>query len=105
MFKGSIVALATPFRDGEVDEVSYQEIIEWQISEGTDGLVPVGTTGESPTLDHDEHKKITEFIIEKAKSRVPVMAGCGSNSTKESIDLVCRSLSVLMSDIDFERSR
>ena len=87
MFKGSIVALATPFRDGEVDEVSYQEIIEWQISEGTDGLVPVGTTGESPTLSHEEHKRVVELCIEAADRRVPVIAGAGSNSTEEAVFL------------------
>ena len=87
MFKGSIVALATPFRDGKVDEVSYQEIIEWQISEGTDGLVPVGTTGESPTLSHEEHKRVVELCIEASDRRVPVIAGSGSNSTEEAVFL------------------
>ena len=87
MFKGSIVALATPFRDGKVDEVSYQEIIEWQISEGTDGLVPVGTTGESPTLSEEEHKRVVELCIEASDRRVPVIAGSGSNSTEEAVFL------------------
>ena len=89
IFKGSIPAVITPFLyNYEIDFDSLEKHIEFLISEGSHGLVSCGTTGESPTLDHDEHKKITEFIIQKARSRVPVMAGCGSNSTKESIDLV-----------------
>ena len=87
MFKGSLVALITPFRDGEVDEKAFQDFVEWQISEGTHGLVPCGTTGESPTLSHDEHKRVTELCIEAAAGRVPVVAGAGSNSTAEAIDL------------------
>lgn len=86
MFKGSYTALITPFRDGQVDEPAYRRIVNWQISEGTHGLVPVGTTGESPTLSHDEHKKIVEIAIEAADGRVPVMAGAGSNATAEAID-------------------
>ena len=87
MFKGSIVALVTPFRDGEVDDKSYQSIIEWQISEGTDGLVPVGTTGESPTLSHKEHERVVDLCIEASAGRVPVIAGAGSNSTEEAVEL------------------
>tara|TARA_B110000116_G_C16790465_1_gene563415 strand:+ start:714 stop:1592 length:879 start_codon:yes stop_codon:yes gene_type:complete len=87
MFKGSIVALVTPFRDGEVDDKSYQSIIEWQISEGTDGLVPVGTTGESPTLSHKEHERVVDLCVEASGGRVPVIAGAGSNSTEEAVEL------------------
>ncbi|MDH3739559.1 MAG: 4-hydroxy-tetrahydrodipicolinate synthase [Alphaproteobacteria bacterium] len=87
MFKGSITALVTPFRDGKVDEKAYQTIIEWQITEGTDALVPVGTTGESPTLSHAEHERVVELCIEAAAGRVPVIAGAGSNSTEEAIML------------------
>ena len=87
MFKGSIVALVTPFRDGEVDDKSYQSIIDWQISEGTDGLVPVGTTGESPTLSHKEHERVVDLCIEASGGRVPVIAGAGSNSTEEAVEL------------------
>ena len=87
MFKGSLVALITPFRNGEVDEKAFRDFVEWQIQEGTDGLVPVGTTGESPTLSHQEHMRVVEMCIEVAKGRVPVMAGAGSNSTREAIAL------------------
>ena len=88
MFKGSFVALITPMRaDGSFDEKAYAEFVEWQISEGTNGIVPVGTTGESPTLSHDEHKRVVEIAIEVAKGRIPVIAGAGSNSTEEAIDL------------------
>ncbi len=87
MFKGSITALITPFKDGQVDETAYRSFIEWQIEEGTDALVPCGTTGESPTLDHDEHIRVTEICIEVAAGRVPVIAGTGSNSTREAIFL------------------
>ena len=87
MFKGSITALVTPFRNGKVDEAAFTRFIEWQIAEGTHGLVPVGTTGESPTLDHDEHKRVIELTVETAKGRVPVIAGTGSNSTAEAIEL------------------
>ena len=89
MFEGSIPAVITPFdKNEEIDFDSLESHIEFLISEGSHGLVSCGTTGESPTLDHDEHKIVTEFIINKSKGRVPVMAGCGSNSTKESIDFV-----------------
>ncbi|GGC55541.1 4-hydroxy-tetrahydrodipicolinate synthase [Siccirubricoccus deserti] len=87
MFTGSLVALITPMRpDGSLDEKAFQELVEWQISEGTEGLVPVGTTGESPTLSHAEHKRVVELCVEVARGRVPVMAGAGSNSTAEAID-------------------
>ena len=88
MFKGSLVALITPMRDdGSVDEKAYAEFVDWQIKEGTHALVPVGTTGESPTLSHDEHRRVVEIAIEVAKGRVPVIAGAGSNSTEEAIAL------------------
>jgi len=88
MFKGSLVALITPMRDdGAVDEDALARFVEWQINEGTQGLVPVGTTGESPTLSHDEHKRVVEITIEVARRRVPVIAGAGSNSTREAIEL------------------
>src|SRR5512134_893 len=87
MFRGSIVALITPFRDGDVDESAYRALIDWQIDEGTEALVPCGTTGESPTLDHAEHKRVVEVCIEAADGRVPVIAGTGSNSTAEAIEL------------------
>src|SRR5512134_3593085 len=87
MFRGSIVALITPFRDGDVDESAYRALIDWQINEGTEALVPCGTTGESPTLDHAEHKRVVEVCIEAAAGRVPVIAGSGSNSTAEAIEL------------------
>ena len=87
MFHGSITALITPFRNGEVDEPAFQKFVDWQIREGTDALVPCGTTGESPTLSHDEHKRVVELCIEAADGRVPVIAGTGSNSTAEAIEL------------------
>ena len=88
MLKGSITALVTPFdRDGRFDEKSFRSFVDWQIAEGTHGLVPVGTTGESPTLSHDEHKQVVSTCIEVAAKRVPVIAGAGSNNTEEAIDL------------------
>jgi 4-hydroxy-tetrahydrodipicolinate synthase len=88
MFKGSFVALITPMRaDGSLDEAALARFVEWQIGEGTHGLVPVGTTGESPTLTHEEHKRAVEITIEVARHRVPVIAGAGSNCTAEAIDL------------------
>ena len=87
MFKGSMPALITPFTNGKVDAKAFQEFVEWQIAEGSHGLVPCGTTGESPTLSHDEHKRVVELCIEAAAGRVPVIAGAGSNSTSEAIDL------------------
>jgi len=87
MFKGSITALMTPFKNGAVDENAFQKFVAWQIAEGINGVVPCGTTGESPTLSHDEHKRVVELCIEVAKGKVPVIAGTGSNSTDEAIDL------------------
>ena len=86
-FRGSFTALVTPFKNGSVDETAFRDLVEWQIGEGTNGLVPVGTTGESPTLSHDEHKQVVEWCIDQAKGRVPVVAGAGSNSTREAVDL------------------
>ncbi len=87
MFKGSFTALITPFKGGKVDEDAFAKLVEWQIKEGTHGLVPCGTTGESPTLSTEEHKRVIELCVEVAKKRVPIVAGCGSNSTEEAIDL------------------
>ncbi len=87
MFTGSITALVTPMRDGRFDEEAFRAFVDWQISEGTHGLVPVGTTGESPTLSHDEHKRVVKVCIEVAAGRVPVIAGAGSNNTTEAIEL------------------
>jgi 4-hydroxy-tetrahydrodipicolinate synthase len=86
-FRGSITALVTPFRDGKVDEAAFRGLVAWQIAEGSHGLVPVGTTGESPTLTHAEHKRVVEICIAEAAGRVPVIAGAGSNNTHEAIDL------------------
>ena len=86
MFRGSLVALITPFRNGEIDEPAFRRLVSWQIEEGTKGLIPVGTTGESPTLSHDEHKQVVEICVDEARGRVPVIAGAGSNSTEEAID-------------------
>jgi 4-hydroxy-tetrahydrodipicolinate synthase len=87
MLKGSLVALITPFRDHAVDEKAFQSFVDWQIAQGTHGVVPCGTTGESPTLSHAEHKRVVELCVEVAKGRIPVVAGAGSNSTEEAIDL------------------
>lgn len=87
MFKGSITALITPFRNGNLDEAALARFVDWQITEGTHGLVPVGTTGESPTLDYDEHKRVIDITVEAAKKRVPIIAGTGSNSTEEAVEL------------------
>ena len=87
MFKGSLTALITPFRDGKIDEQAFQSLVDWQIKEGSHGLVPVGTTGESPTLSHVEHRRVVELCIEAAAGRVPVIAGTGSNSTAEAVSL------------------
>ena len=90
-FRGSFTALVTPFKNGSLDEAAFRGLVSWQIAEGTHGLVPVGTTGESPTLSHDEHKRVVEWCIDEAKNqpkgRVPVIAGAGSNSTREAIEL------------------
>ncbi len=87
MFKGSFVALITPFRDGKVDDKAFQSLVDRQIAEGTHGLVPCGTTGESPTLSHDEHMRVVELCVEASAGRVPVIAGTGSNSTEEAVML------------------
>src|SRR5438093_3452523 len=86
-FRGSFTALVTPFKNGSLDEAAFRSLVNWQISEGTHGLVPVGTTGEGPTVSHDEHKRVVEWCVEEAKGRVPVIAGAGSNSTKEAVEL------------------
>ena len=86
-FRGSFTALVTPFKNGGLDERAFRDLVDWQIAEGTNGLVPVGTTGESPTLSHDEHKRVVEWCIEQAKGRVAIIAGAGSNSTAEAIEL------------------
>lgn len=87
MYTGSFVALLTPMKNGAVDEAAFQSFVDWQINQGTNGLVPCGTTGESPTLTHTEHKRVTELCIEVTAGRVPVLAGAGSNSTAEAVDL------------------
>lgn len=88
MFRGSIPALVTPFREGRVDEKALAELVEWHIEEGSHGLVPVGTTGETPTLSHEEHEHCVEIVVRTARGRVPVIAGAGSNSTDEAIRLM-----------------
>src|SRR2546428_13904298 len=85
--QGSIVALVTPFRNGDVDEAKLRELVELHVGHGTDAVIPCGTTGESPTLSHDEHKRVVEVVIEAARGRLKVVAGTGSNSTAEAIDL------------------
>ncbi|KUJ94999.1 MAG: 4-hydroxy-tetrahydrodipicolinate synthase [Desulfonauticus sp.] len=85
--QGAITALVTPFKNGQIDEEAYRKHIEWQIEEGIDGVVPCGTTGESATLSHEEHKRVIKICVEQVKGRVPVIAGAGSNSTKEAIEL------------------
>lgn len=87
MFHGSIVALATPFRNGMIDERALQDLVAWHLDQGTHGFVPTGTTGESPTLSHPEHERVIELCIEAAAGRVPVIAGTGSNATDEAISL------------------
>jgi len=87
MFKGSIVALVTPFANGKVDYEKLEELIEWQIRCGTSAVVPVGTTGESPTLSHEEHREVIRFVVQKTAHRIPVIAGTGSNSTAEAVSL------------------
>jgi 4-hydroxy-tetrahydrodipicolinate synthase len=87
IFRGSFTALVTPFKNGSVDEKAFRDLVDWQIAEGTKGLVPVGTTGESPTLSHEEHHRVVEWCVAQARGRVPVVAGAGSNSTKEAVDL------------------
>src|SRR3954466_5633975 len=84
-FRGSFTALVTPFNNGSVNEKAFRDLIDWQVAEGTNGLVPVGTTGESPTLSHDEHHEVVRWCVEQAGGRVPVIAGAGSNSTEEAV--------------------
>ncbi len=86
-FRGSYTALVTPFKDSALDEAAFRGLVGWQIAEGTNGLVPVGTTGESPTLNHDEHRRIVEWCVDEARGRVPVIAGACSNSTSEAVEL------------------
>jgi 4-hydroxy-tetrahydrodipicolinate synthase len=86
-FRGSFTALVTPFKNGALDEAGLRALVNWQIDQGSHGLVPVGTTGESPTLSHEEHNKVTEWCVAEAKGRVPVIAGAGSNSTREAVAL------------------
>jgi len=86
-FQGSFVAMVTPFRNGQVDEAKLRELVELHVANGTDGLIPCGTTGESPSLNHDEHRRVVEIVIEAAHGRIRVVAGTGSNSTTEAIDL------------------
>ncbi|MFI0848738.1 4-hydroxy-tetrahydrodipicolinate synthase [Mesorhizobium sp. IMUNJ 23232] len=89
MLRGSLTALVTPFdKNGALAEKTFRDLVEWQIAEGTKGLVPVGTTGESPTLSHDEHRQVVKACVEAAKGRVPVVAGAGSNNTEEAVGLV-----------------
>ena len=85
MFRGAITALITPYKNGALDEAALQSLVDWQITEGIQGLVPVGTTGESPTLSHAEHERAVEVVIEAADKRVPIIAGAGSNATAEAI--------------------
>jgi 4-hydroxy-tetrahydrodipicolinate synthase len=87
MFTGAMVALVTPFQDGEIDFKTLDELIDFQIENGIDGIVPVGTTGESPTLSHEEHKEVIERVVKAVNGQVPVIAGAGSNSTAEAIEL------------------
>jgi 4-hydroxy-tetrahydrodipicolinate synthase len=93
-FQGSLVAMVTPFRDGRVDEAKLRELVEFHVTNGTDGLVPCGTTGESPTLSHEEHRRVVEVVIEAARGRIPVVAGTGSNSTVEAIELTVHAAKV-----------
>jgi 4-hydroxy-tetrahydrodipicolinate synthase len=94
MFKGSIVAIVTPFKNGKVDETALGELIEWHIASGTDGIVPCGTTGESATLGYEEHEQVIEYTVKKVAGRVPVIAGAGSNSTEETIMLTAHARKV-----------
>ena len=91
MFKGCMTALITPFRDGAVDDKAFQTFVDWQIKQGINGVVPCGTTGESPAMTHDEHERINQLCVEAAAGRVPVIAGCGSNYTDEAISLTAHA--------------
>src|SRR4051794_24654129 len=86
-FAGVSVAVVTPFKDGQVDWAALNRLVDWHVEQGTDGLVRVGTTGESPTLDHGEHERVIAAVVERAAGRIPVIAGTGSNSTAEAISL------------------
>ena len=86
-FHGSMPALVTPFKDGKIDEPAFRALIDWQIASGSHGLVPVGTTGEGPTLSHEEHRRAVTMCIDEARGRVPVIAGAGSNNTHEAVEL------------------
>src|SRR6201999_1977886 len=92
--RGSIPALITPMKDGKVDEAAFRKLVNWQIEQGSHGLVPCGTTGESPTLSHDEHMRVVEICVEEARGRVPVIAGAGSNATAEAISLTTHAKKV-----------
>ncbi len=94
MFSGALVAIVTPFRNGEVDEETLRKLIEFHIENGTSGIVPCGTTGESPTLSHQEHKRVIEITVEQVNKRVPVVAGAGSNNTAEAVDLTLHAKKV-----------
>ncbi len=94
MFKGSIPALVTPFTNGAVDFDMLKRLVEWHVDQGSHGLVPVGTTGESPTLSHDEHRAVVQAVVQAAAGRIPVIAGAGSNNTAEGIDLIRHAQSV-----------
>ena len=85
-FRGSFTALVTPFKNEGLDEKAFRDLVDWQVAEGTSGFVPVGTTGESPTLSHEEHRQVVKWCVEQARGRVPVIAGAGSNSTEEAIE-------------------
>lgn len=87
MLRGSITALITPFANGALDEKAFSHLVDWQINEGTHGLVPVGTTGESPSVSHEEHRRVIQLCVEVAAKRVPIIAGAGSNSTAEAVEL------------------
>ena len=87
MFSGVLTALVTPFRDGTVDEAALRELVEWQIGAGIDGLVPCGSTGEAAPLSHPEHRRVVEIVVEATRGRVPVVAGTGSNNTREAVEL------------------
>jgi len=94
MFRGSIVALVTPFKDGQLDLDALKRLVDWHVEQGTHGFVPVGTTGETPTLSHDEHETVVAEVVKAAAGRVPVIAGCGSNNTAEGIGLIQHAASV-----------
>ncbi|MEL0235792.1 MAG: dihydrodipicolinate synthase family protein, partial [Pelagibacteraceae bacterium] len=87
MFKGSITALVTPFKGDKLDENAYEKFIDFQISNGTNGIVPCGTTGESPTISHDEHRRLIEIAVKSSGGKIPVIAGTGSNSTEEAVEM------------------